>query len=108
MNCLENIQYLIQEKVNKRKVLSGENMIRIFSKDRKELHSDVDTWIVKWKTYKSSFIGVQYPEVKECYKAFTDKNEADEYANALNDAMKLVGITSLPNAKVYKQEVNSI
>lgn len=82
-------------------------MIKIFSKDRKELHSDVDTWIVKWTTYKYS-ISVEYPKIKECYKAFTDKEEAEEYANALNDAMKLVGITSLPNAKVYKQEVNSI
>lgn len=83
-------------------------MIRIFTKDRKELHSDIDTWIVKWKTYESSFTGIRFPDVKECYKAFTDKNEADEYADALNNAMKLVGITALPKAKVYKQEVNSI
>jgi hypothetical protein len=82
-------------------------MIRIFSKDRKELHSDIDTWIVKWKTYTSSF-SINYPNVKECYKAFTNKDEAHEYAKALNDAMKLVGITALPDARVYKQEVNSI
>lgn len=82
-------------------------MIRIFGKDRKELHSDVDTWVVKWKTYRNG-CAVQYPNVEECYKAFTDKNEANEYADALNDAMKLVGVTSLPKAKVYKQEVNSI
>lgn len=84
------------------------NMIRIFSKDRKELHSDIDTWIVEWKTYECSFIGIRYPNVKECYKAFTNKDEAYEYAKALNDAMKLVGITALPKAKVYKQEANSI
>ena len=83
-------------------------MIRIFSKDRKELHSDIDTWIVKWKTYECSWSGIKYPEVKECYKAFTDKDEANEYATALNDAMKLVGITALDEAKVYKQNVNSI
>ncbi len=84
-------------------------MIKIFSKDRKELKTDVDTWIVKWTTYKSEFLSsIQYPKVKECYKAFTDKNEAEEYASALNDAMKLLGITSLPNAEVYKQNVNSI
>lgn len=82
-------------------------MIRIFSKDRKELHSDIDTWIVKWKTYEVG-CAIQFPNVKECYKAFVDKNEANEYAAALNDAMKLVGITSLPKARVYKQEVNSI
>ena len=84
-------------------------MIRIFSKDRKELKTDIDTWIVKWTTYKSEFFSnVQYPKAKECYKAFTDKREAEEYASALNDAMKLIGIDALPNAEVYKQEVNSI
>lgn len=85
------------------------NMIRIFSKDRKELHSDIDTWIVNWTTYKCDFFcSIQYPKVEECYKAFTNKDEAYEYAKALNDAMKLVGITSLPNATVHKQKVNSI
>ena len=85
------------------------DMIRIFSKDRKELHSDIDTWIVKWKTYISGYsFSIEYPKVKECYKAFTNIDEAVEYAKALNDAMKLVGITALPRAEVYKQEVNSI
>jgi hypothetical protein len=83
-------------------------MIRIFSKDRKELKTDVDTWIVKWTTYKCGFIGVEYPKVKKCYQAFTCKEEAEEYASALNDAMKLLGITSLPEAIFYKQKVNSI
>lgn len=84
-------------------------MIRIFSKERKELHSDIDTWIVKWTAYKSDFLSsIKYPKVVECHKAFTNKDEAREYAKALNDAMKLVGITSLPDAEVYKQEVNSI
>lgn len=82
-------------------------MIRIFSKERKELKSDIDTWIVRWKTYRYG-ISIDFPRVKECYKAFTDKNEAEEYASALNDAMKLVGIDALPEAKVYKQSVNSI
>lgn len=82
-------------------------MIRIFSKNRKELHSDVDTWIVKWTTYKQAIFS-EYPKVELCYKAFTNKIDAYEYAKALNDAMKLVGITSLPNAEVYKQEVNSV
>ena len=83
-------------------------MIRIFSKHRKELHSDIDTWIVEWKTYEYKFADCTHPYVKECFKAFTDQNEAEEYSKALNDAMKLVGITALPNAKVYKQKVNNI
>lgn len=84
-------------------------MIRIFSKERKELKTDIDTWIVKWTTYKSEFLSsVQYPKVKECYKAFTNKKEAEEYTESLNDAMNLLGITSLPEAILYKQDVNSI
>lgn len=83
-------------------------MIRIFSKGRKELHSDIDTWIVKWVTYEYQFSDYTYPIVKECFKAFTDKNEANEFAEALNDSMKLLCITALPKAKVYKQKVNSI
>lgn len=82
-------------------------MIRIFGKERRTLTSDVDTWIVKWKTYECG-ISINYPRVKECYKAFTDKNEAKEYAKTLEDAMKLVGITALPCVEVYKQEVNSL
>lgn len=82
-------------------------MIKIFSKDRKTLNSDIDTWIVKWKTYEYG-CGITYPKVKDCYKAFTDKNEARDYTKALNDAMKLLGITSLPYAEYYLQEVNSL
>lgn len=84
-------------------------MIKIFSKERKELKTDIDTWIVKWTTYKCGITGrVQYPEVKECYKAFTDKAEAEEYVSVLNDAIKLVGIESLPKARIYKQKVDTI
>lgn len=83
-------------------------MIRIFGKERETLTGDVDTWIVKWKTYKYHFSDGKFPDIEECYKAFTDKDEADKYAAALNDAMKLLCMTALPSAKVYKQEVNSV
>jgi len=83
-------------------------MIRIFSKNRKELKTDVDTWIVEWITYKDRLIGREYPKVRECYQAFTNYDEAVEFRDTLNDAMKLLGITSLPNAKIHKQERNSI
>lgn len=82
-------------------------MIRIFGKERRTLTSDIDTWIVNWTTYTATY-SINYPKVKECHKAFTNKEEAVAYAEALNDAMKLVGITALPWAKVYKQEVNSL
>lgn len=84
-------------------------MINIFGKERKTLTSDIDTWIIKWTTYKASFTGnIEYPNVEERYLAFTDRAEANEYAQAINDALKLVGITALPKAIVYKQEVESV
>lgn len=82
-------------------------MIRIFSKLKRELYSDIDTWIVEWTTYKSG-ISIEYPRVKKNYQAFTVENEARDYANTLNDSMKLLGITSLPLAKVYKQKANNL
>lgn len=82
-------------------------MIRIFTKQKQELKSDIDTWIVKYKTYKMG-CDIKYPNVKECYQAFTDKNEAEEYVERLNDAMKILGIESLPKAKMYLQERNSL
>ena len=84
-------------------------MIRIFSKDRKELTSDIDTWVVEWTTYKEDFFGsVRYPKVKECHQCFTNRDEAKEFADALNAAMKLLGITALPKASIYKQKRNSL
>lgn len=82
-------------------------MLRIFTKQRKELTSDVDTWIVKYTTYKRG-VSVKYPELKECCQAFTNKDEAEEYKQSLIDAMNLLGITSLPKPEMYLQERNSL
>lgn len=82
-------------------------MIRIFTKQKQELKSDIDTWIVEYITYKKG-ISVKFPEPKQCYQAFTDKKEAKEYVDRLKDAMNVLGITSLPEPKMYLQENNSI
>lgn len=82
-------------------------MIRIFTKQKQELTSDIDTWIVKYKTYTVG-INIDYPKVKECYQAFTDKEEAEEYVKRLKDAMKVLGITALPEPKMYLQDRNSL
>ena len=55
-------------------------MIKIFTRKTKELTSDIDTWIVVWKTYKYQFLDGTHPHVQKCYQAFTDKQEAEEYA----------------------------
>ena len=78
-------------------------MIKIFTKHKKEFISDIDTWVVEWITYKKSDF-IEYPEVQKNYQCFTDVNEAQEFANALNKARKLLEISSLPYAVVKKQE----
>lgn len=84
-------------------------MIKIFSKEKQELNSDIDTWIVKWTTYKDKFMGsVEYPKVEKCYQAFTNKTEAIDFRNRINEAINMVGITSLPEAQVVQQERNKI
>lgn len=82
-------------------------MIRIFSKQRKELKSDIDTWVVEYTTYKRG-TSVRFPEVKKCFQAFTNKEEAIEYKESLMDAIKLLGITSLPEPELYLQKNNSL
>lgn len=83
-------------------------MIRIFSKDRKTLTKDVDTWIVEWNTYRQSFAGDKYPDIKTCHQVFTDKHEAEELRDAINTARRLIGMTALDDAKVYKQDRYSV
>jgi hypothetical protein len=83
-------------------------MFRIFSKERRVLTTDIDTWIVRWTTYQYSFTGVKYTNIKECYQAFTNYDEAVEFKDALNDAMKFLHITALPSAEVFKQKRNSL
>ena len=85
----------------------GDNLIKIFSSKKQELTSDIDTWIVEWTTYKG-YLGAEFPKVKKCYQAFTDKNEALEMKNRINEALNMLAITSLPEAKAYKQERNNL
>ena len=82
-------------------------MIKIFTKHKQELKSDIDTWIVKYTTYKNSW-NIRYPDIEECYQAFTNKDEAKEYVARLKDAIKVLGITALPEPKMYKQERNNL
>lgn len=85
-------------------------MIKIFSKNTQNLTSDIDTWIVEWITYKNQFMDLSpdYPKAKPCYQAFTNENEAIDLRNRINGAIKMIGITSLPDAKLYQQERNNV
>ena len=63
------------------------NIINIFKKGSIPLKSGVDTWIVHW-TAKT---GIYYSDTVEKYQAFTDKQEAADFAESIRRAHKLIG-----------------
>lgn len=82
-------------------------MLKIFSKKNKELISDVDIWIVEWKTYKSKYFDCTLGDIVPKYQPFTNYDEALEYKEALEKAIKLLGVT-LPSVRLYKQDKHSL
>lgn len=82
-------------------------MIKIFSKQNKKLKSDLDIWIVEWKTYKASYLDCTLGDIVPRYQPFTNYDEALEYKEALEKAIKLLGVT-LPSVKLYKQNKNTL
>ena len=45
-------------------------MIKIFSKQNKELNSDLDIWIVEWKTYKSRYLDCTLGNIVPKYQQY--------------------------------------
>ena len=78
-------------------------MLKIFSKQTKELNSNLDVWIVEWKTYKSKYFDCTLGNIVPKYQPFTNYDEALEYKESLEKAIKLLGVT-LPQVRLYKQE----
>ena len=82
-------------------------MIKTFSKEVKNLNSAIDVWVVEWKTYKSNYFDCTLGSIIPKYQPFTNYEEALEYKESLEKAIKLLGIT-LPSVKLYKQEKHSL
>ena len=74
-------------------------IINIFKKGTKQLTSGVDTWIVEWTRRYGQFHG----DTEKCYQAFTNKEEAEEFADSIRRAHKLIGNTSGTYVSVKKQ-----
>ena len=74
-------------------------IINIFKRGTKQLNSGVNTWIVEWTRRYGSFSG----DTEQCYQAFTDENEANEFADSIRRAHKLIGNTSGTHVSVRKQ-----
>lgn len=75
-------------------------IINIFKKGVKQLTSGVDTWIVEWTRRYGQYSG----DTEQCYQAFTNKEEAEEFADSIRRAHKLIGNTSETYVSVKKQK----
>lgn len=71
-------------------------IINIFKKGTRELNSGVDTWIVEW----TRRYGKWSDSTEKCFQAFTNKDEAEEFAKDIRRAHKLIGNTCYSETKV--------
>ena len=62
-------------------------IINIFKKGTRQLNSGVDTWVVEWTRRYGKYHG----DTEQCYQAFTDKDEAEDFADSIRRAHKLIG-----------------
>lgn len=62
--------------------------------------SGVDTWVVEWTRRYGQFSG----DTKQCYQSFTNKEEAENFADSIRRAHKLIGNTSGTHVSVSKQK----
>ena len=74
-------------------------IINIFKKGVKQLTSGMDTWIVEWTRRYGQYSG----DTEQCFQAFTSKEEAEEFADSIRRAHKLIGNTSGNRVYVTKQ-----
>lgn len=74
--------------------------INIFKKGTETLYSGVETWIVEW----TKRTGQYSSDTQQCFQAFTDKQEAKDFADSIRRAHELIGNTSGTGVYVYKQE----
>ena len=66
-------------------------MLKIFSKRDKILNTDIDTYMVSWYSTKVDYRESSFADIKPHYQAFSDKEEAEEFANSIRRAHKLIG-----------------
>lgn len=74
------------------------SIIKIFKSGTRTLKSGVDTWIVEWTRRYGEF----YFDTEQCYQAFTNEKEANEFADSIKRAHKLIGNSSGTKVTVKK------
>lgn len=78
-------------------------MLRIFKKGHTTLTTDVTTWVVRW----NQKYGEYSSSIKEVAQFFTSKEEAEEFADSLRRANKLLGHTCLTLTWVRCEKVSN-
>lgn len=63
-------------------------IINIFKRGTQQLNSGVDTWMVKWYSFESR---ISIADIVPRYQAFVNKDEAEEFADSIRRAHKLIG-----------------
>lgn len=85
-----------------------QKIINVFSVEEKALTSGIETWIVKWWSTKPAWhhSSFESADMQPCYQAFTSKMEAEEFADNINKANKLIGNYNkyYNKAEVYKND----
>ena len=76
------------------------NIINIFKKGTRQLTSGVDTWMVKWHCFESR---ITIANIVPRYQAFANKDEAEEFADSIRRAHKLIGNYGNTSVTVTKQ-----
>jgi len=76
------------------------SIIKIFKKGTHTLKSGIDIWVVEWTRRYGEFYG----QTEQCYQAFTNKDEADEFADSIRRANRLIGNTSGTHVTVTKNQ----
>lgn len=78
-------------------------IINIFKKGTRELNSGVDTWVVEW----TRRYGEYSHSTEKCFQAFTNKDEAEDFADSIRKAHKLIGNSCWSETKVTVKQQKS-
>lgn len=79
------------------------NIINIFKKGTQQLTSGVDTWTVEWTSRYGKFSD----STTKRYQAFTNKDEAEDFADSIRRAHKLIGNSCSSETQVTVKHQNS-
>lgn len=76
-------------------------IINIFKRGTQQLNSGMDTWMVKWHCFESR---ISIADIVPRYQAFANKDEAEEFADSIRRAHKLIGNSGNTSVSVTKQK----